>query len=154
MPTSPSEAVESGPVAGLAASASLEVTEAESAVALGTGDVPGLATPRLVALCEEACWLAVRDHLGPGRTCVGSRVRFDHLVPVPVGATVTAEAILERVEGRRLVFTVTVALHCDGRTGLVGAGRLTRVLVDRGVFLAKLTPAGGAGCGPGSAPER
>ena len=104
-----------------------------------------LATPLLVSLCEEASYQAVADRLGPGKTTVASRVQFDHLVPVPVGSTVAAEATLERVEGRRLVFTVSVTLRAGDRTGLVGAGRLTRVMVDRDVFLSRAAP-----CGPGS----
>ena len=121
----------------------LDVTDADTAVALGSGDVPVLGTPRLVALCEEASCRAVGGHLGPGRTSVASRIQFDHLAPVPVGAAVTAEATLERVEGRRLVFTVSVRLRSDAQAGLVGAGRLTRVLVDRAKFMAK---AAGASC--------
>ena len=41
--------------------------------------------------------------------------------------TVTAEATLEKVEGRRLTFTVSV----NDNRGLVAAGRVTRVVVDR-----------------------
>lgn len=137
------------PAVGASAKVSLEVTDADTAAALGTGDVAVLATPRLVALCEEASCCAVSDQLGPGRTSVASRVRFDHLVAVPTGTTVVAEATLERVEGRRLVFTVTVALHSDVRTGLVGAGRLTRVVVDRQAFLSKVQA-----CGPKDSPKR
>ncbi|MGH9087262.1 MAG: thioesterase family protein [Acidimicrobiales bacterium] len=141
--------MDGAPAAGCSAKVSLEVTDADTAAALGTGDVAVLATPRLVALCEQASCRAVRDCLGPGRTSVASRVQFDHLVPVPLGTTITAEATLERVEGRRLVFTVSVALHSDVRTGLVGAGRLTRVMVDRAAFLAKVE-----GCGQGAEPRR
>lgn len=137
------------PPVGVSARASLDVTDADTASQLGTGDVPVLATPRLVALCEEASCRAVTGHLGKVRTSVASRVQFDHLVPVPPGATVTAEATLERVEGRRLVFTVSVALGSKSRTGLIGAGRLTRVLVDRQAFLTKVTA-----CGPDSEPKR
>jgi predicted thioesterase len=50
-----------------------------------------------------------------------------------VGSTVTADAVLERVEGRRLVFTV---LATDS-VGLVGAGRVTRVVVETDQFLTK-----------------
>jgi len=100
-----------------------------------------LATPRVVALCEEASCRALEGRLGAACTSVASRVQFDHLVPVPVGATVTAEATLEKVEGRRLVFTVSVSLGASDRSVLVGAGRLTRVVVSRPAFLAK------AGCG-------
>ena len=147
MPRSSSEApakLDPGLAAGLSASVHLDVTDADTALALGSGDVPVLGTPRLVALCEEASCRAVGGHLGPGRTSVASRIQFDHLAPVPVGAAVTAEATLERVEGRRLVFTVSVRLRSDAQAGLVGAGRLTRVLVDRAKFMAK---AAGAACG-------
>jgi fluoroacetyl-CoA thioesterase len=85
--------------------------------------------------------MALDGRLGPERTSVASRVQFDHLVPVPVGSTVTAEATLEKVEGRRLVFTISVELEADDRAALVAAGRLTRVVVHRPAFLAK------AGCG-------
>lgn len=132
----------------MTAKVSLEVTDADTAPALGTADVAVLATPRLVALCEQASWEAIRESLGPERTSVASRVQFDHLVPVPTGTTVTAEATLDRVEGRRLVFTVSVALRSAER-GLVGAGRLTRVMVHRDAFLAKV-----AACGQPAAPER
>jgi fluoroacetyl-CoA thioesterase len=61
------------------------------------------------------------------------RVQLDHLIPVPVGLTVLAEATLERVEGRRLTFTVSV----NNERGLVAAGKVTRVLVHRQRFLDK-----------------
>lgn len=128
--------------AGLCASVALTVSDADTAMSLRTGDVPVLGTPRLVALCEEASYRALDGRLGPECTSVASRVQFDHLVPVPVGSTVTAEATLEKVEGRRVVFTVSVALDARDRAALVAAGRLTRVVVQRSAFLAK------AGCGP------
>jgi predicted thioesterase len=92
-----------------------------------------LATPRLISLCEEATVVAVAGVLGAGRTSVGVRVQFDHLAPVRVGSQVTAEAVLEKVEGRRLTFTVSAT----DAAGLVGAGRVTRVVVDIEGFLAK-----------------
>ena len=122
---------------GMSASVSLTVSESDTALSLRSGDVPVLATPRLVALCEEASCQVLDGRLGPGRTSVASRIQFDHLVPVPVGAKVTAEATLEKVEGRRLVFTISVTLDAHDRPALVGAGRLTRVAVDRPAFLAK-----------------
>ncbi len=109
------------------------VAEADTALAMRSGDVPVLGTPRLVALCEEAACRAVAGKLGEHKTSVGVQVQFDHLAPVQVGSEVTAEATLEKVEGRRLVFTVTAADHA----GLVGAGRMVRVVVDEQSFLAK-----------------
>ncbi len=118
---------------GLTGKATMKVTPADTAPAMSCGAVEVLATPRLVALCEEACCAAVSGALPPPKTTVGVRVQLDHLTPIQVGSTVTAEATLERVEGRRLVFTVSAS--DDG--GLVAAGRMTRVAVETALFLAK-----------------
>ncbi|HLM64535.1 MAG TPA: hotdog domain-containing protein [Acidimicrobiales bacterium] len=116
---------------GLAAAISLEVGDGDTALALRSGEVPVLATPRLIALCEEASMRAVASMVPPGHTTVGMRVQFDHLAPSAIGAHVTAEATLEKVQGRRLTFTVSAS---DER-GLVAAGKVTRVVVDVDRFL-------------------
>ncbi len=121
------------PRPGLTGTAHLEVTEHDTATALRSGDVDVLATPRVVALAEEAAVRAVADALTPGTTTVGYRVQLDHLAPTLPGSTVQAEATLETVEGRRLTFRVAVT---DGR-GLVAAGRITRVSVERTRFMEK-----------------
>lgn len=118
---------------GLTGKTSAVVGNADTARAMGTGEVEVLATPRLIALCEEACCRALAGSLEPPQTSVGVRVQLDHLAPVRVGATVAAEATLERVEGRRLVFAVSAF----DSAGLVAAGRMTRVVVDTASFLAK-----------------
>lgn len=118
---------------GLSAVVRLTVAPSDAADALGTGSVPVLATPRLIALCEEATCLALSGALPDGCTSVAGRVQFDHLTPVRIGSVVTAEATLERVEGRRLVFTVSAI----DASGLVGAGRITRVVVREQPFLDK-----------------
>jgi len=115
----------------LAAAISLEVGDGDTALALRSGEVPVLATPRLIALCEEASMRAVASMVPPGHTTVGMRVQFDHLAPSAIGAHVTAEATLEKVQGRRLTFTVSAS---DER-GLVAAGKVTRVVVDVDRFL-------------------
>jgi fluoroacetyl-CoA thioesterase len=120
---------------GLAATAELVVSDADTAAMLGTGDVPVLATPRVVRLAEQATVLAVRGTLAEGTTTVGYRVQLDHLAPTAVGGRVLAEAMLETVAGRRLTFRVSVS---DGH-GLVAAGRVTRVVVERARFLEKAT---------------
>ena len=95
-----------------------------------TGDVPVLATPRVVTLAEEATVQAVDGELAEGTTSVGYRVQLDHLAPTAVGGHVRAEATLEAIEGRRLTFRVSVS---DGH-GLVAAGRITRVIVETRPF--------------------
>ena len=118
---------------GLTATTTMIVSDADTAVAFRSGDVPVLATPRVVSLAEEASVQAVAGALGEGQTTVGYRVQLDHLAPTAVGGRVDAEATLETVESRRLTFRVSVN---DGR-GLVAAGRITRVVVERSRFLEK-----------------
>ena len=118
---------------GLHGSAKLIVSDDDTAVAMRSGEVPVLATPRVIALCEEAAMAAVADQLPAGQTTVGMRVQIDHLAPTSIGSSVAAEATLERVEGRRLTFTVTANDHC----GLIAAGKVTRVVVETDRFLEK-----------------
>ena len=118
---------------GLHGSAKLVVSHEDTAVALRSGEVPVLGTPRVIALVEEAAMTAVGEHLPAGQTTVGMRIQVDHLAPTNVGSSVAAEATLERVEGRRLTFTVSVTDHC----GLVAAGKVTRVVVETERFLDK-----------------
>jgi fluoroacetyl-CoA thioesterase len=118
---------------GLHGSAKLVVSHEDTAVALRSGEVPVLGTPRVIALAEEAAMVAVADRLPPGQTTVGMRVQVDHLAPTNVGSSVAAEATLEKVEGRRLTFTVSVTDH----GGLVAAGKVTRVVVETERFLDK-----------------
>jgi len=109
------------------------VTDSDTAIAFGSGEVPVLATPRVIALVEEATVQALKGHLAEGETSVGVRVQVEHISPTPVGADIRAEAHLEKVEGRRLVFKVSAR---DDR-GLVAAGKVTRVAVDIERFLEK-----------------
>lgn len=111
----------------------MTVSASDTAIALRSGSVPVLATPRLVALCERAAVEAVEGLLEEGATTVGMRVQFDHLMPTSVGMPLTVEATLEKVSGRRLTFTVSATDH----RGLVGAGKVTRVIVDVERFLEK-----------------
>jgi fluoroacetyl-CoA thioesterase len=116
---------------GLTAAVELVVTEADTAIAMRSGSVPVLATPRLIALCEEASVAALAGSLAPGQTSVGTKVQIDHLAATAVGQTVRAEASVEKINGRRVIFTVSVN---DAR-GLVAVGRVTRVVVDLERFL-------------------
>lgn len=116
---------------GLSSRIELVVTDADTAIALRSGDVPVLATPRVVALCEEATVEAARGHLPEGQTSVGHTIQLDHVAPSRVGTRVAAEATLQKVNGRRLTFTVSVT----DDNGLVAAGIVTRVVVDVDRFL-------------------
>jgi predicted thioesterase len=117
---------------GVTGSATLTVGEADTAIALGSGDVPVLATPRLVALLEEAAVASIAGDLGHGETSVGTRVSIDHLAASFVGASVIARAEVIEADGRAVSFRLTA--HEGDR--LVATGDHTRVVVDRSRFLA------------------
>jgi len=113
----------------------LHVTESDTARAVGSGDLPVLGTPRLIALAEQATVAAAAELLAAGQTTVGTRIRFDHLYPTAVGGSVTVGAELAHRDDRLLRFTV--AAH-DGDGRLVGEGEITRVIVNAERFMAKL----------------
>jgi predicted thioesterase len=118
---------------GLRGTATRGVRADDTAKALGSGDFDVLGTPRLIALCEEATMSALTDQLDADSSSVGMRIRVDHLQPTPVGASVTADAVLDKIDGRRLTFTVSVS----DSGGLVAAGKITRAVIDRASFMAK-----------------
>ena len=121
--------------------ASEVVTESDTAARVGSGDVPVLATPALLALLEAACCDAVAGHVDPGRTTVSTRVQLEHLVASPPGSRLTAHARLAHVDGRHLRFEV---LAEDDTGRLVGHGQVTRRIVDRATFLERAGQSGSA----------
>ena len=121
----------------LSASLTFTVTDDDTAVALGSGSLPVLATPRLLAWCEAATCAAVEPGLAPGQTSVGTRVALEHLAASPVGARVKVNASASYVDGRLHRFTVS-ARHLDGPPKVVGSGEVTRVVVDAARFLGRL----------------
>ncbi|MEU5528125.1 hotdog domain-containing protein [Micromonospora chersina] len=118
---------------GLTARVELTVTETDTAQAVGSGDVPVLGTPRVLALAEAATVAATATRLPSGSTTVGTRVELEHRAATPVGRTVAARAELVKVDGRRLTFEVIVT---DGNE-VVATGRVERALVDRQRFVER-----------------
>ena len=118
---------------GLRSSVRIVVADSDTAIAMGSGDVPVLGTPRLLALAEAASVAAVQPSLDPGQTSVGTSAVLEHKRASPLGADVTVEAELIEVDLRRLVFTFT-ARQDDL---IVGAGTMERVIVDRDRFIAR-----------------
>ena len=124
-------------VPGLVGTVDLVVGDADTAVAIGSGDVPVLATPRLIALFEAAAVAAVAGELPGGATTVGTKVDLAHLVATPPGDRVVCRAELGAVDGRRLTFT----LEASDDRAVVARGSHERVVVDRASFLARLDSA-------------
>jgi predicted thioesterase len=116
------------------------VTDADTAVAVGSGSLPVLATPRLLAWCEAATCAAIDPALAPGETSLGTRVQLEHLAPSAVGQEVEVTARLAYADGRLRRFSVAARnLGPDGPGKLVGSGEVTRVVVDGERFLARIS---------------
>jgi predicted thioesterase len=110
---------------------SFTVGEADTARALGSGDVAVLATPRALAWLEAATVAAVAAALDPAETTVGTEVELSHLLPTPIGARVAVTAMVREVAGRRVTFQVA-ATNPDGATAL--RGQIVRARVARSRF--------------------
>ena len=125
---------------GLTHTSVLTVSDAHTAQAMGSGDMPVLATPVMIALMENAAMLAVDQELPEGLTTVGSGVDVTHLKPSPLGAEIIATAELTEIDGHRLTFRV-VAMQLtpsgEEKEVVVGEGTHVRYIVDRDRFLAK-----------------
>ena len=111
-----------------------EVTGADTAASVGSGDVPVLATPRLIAWLEAATVHAAAPFTEPGQTTVGTAVRIEHRRASKVGATVEVVAGPPTVAGRRLTFQVRAV---DDAGQLVATGEIDRAIVDREQFLGR-----------------
>ncbi len=119
---------------GLTHTSQLTVTEAVTAIEMGSGDLPVLATPSMMALMENAAMLAVAPHLPEGSTTVGGHISASHIKPTPVGETVTATATVTKVDGKKIEFDVKA--HCGDI--LLGEGSHLRFIVDREKFMSRL----------------
>ncbi len=121
-------------VTGLKYTSETTVREENTAVALGSGNLPVFATPAMVALMENAAMNAVAQELETGSTTVGGLIETSHLAPSPLGATVRATAELIQIDGRKLTFTVK-AFQVEK---MIGEGRHVRFIVDKEKFISKL----------------
>lgn len=119
---------------GLKHTTELTVTDAVTAIQVGSGDMPVLATPMMMAIMENAAMLAVRDELPEGCTTVGGHIASSHLKPSRVGDVVRAEAEVTKVDGKKIEFKV--AAYAGDI--LLGEGTHLRFIVDRERFMSKL----------------
>jgi fluoroacetyl-CoA thioesterase len=117
---------------GRTATREFVVSEADTAATVGSGSLPVLGTPILLAWCEATTCAAL--DLPDGSTSVGTRVSLEHLAASPVGAAVSVTAAVAYADGRLVRFTV------EARSGekLLGTGEVTRVVVDAERFMSRL----------------
>lgn len=127
-----------GLAVGLRATVRAAVTDADTAEAMGSGTLPVLATPRLLALAEAATVAAVAPHLDGGLTTVGTAASLEHRKASPLGAEIVVEAELTEVDGRRLVFGFIARAGDSAAELVVGAGTVERVVLNQERFLARV----------------
>ncbi len=119
---------------GLKHTSEITVTEAVTAIKMGSGDMPVLATPAMMALMENAAMLAVASELPEGSTTVGGHIDSSHLKPSKIGDKVSATAVVTKVDGKKIEFKVSAY---SGDT-LLGEGTHLRFIVDKERFMSKL----------------
>ena len=118
---------------GMTGEVSLVVGEQDTATVMGSGTVPVLATPRMVALMEEAAWTAIQEGLEEDQASVGISMNVSHVAATPVGMAVTARAEVTAVEGRKVSFLLKV---WDAK-GPIGEGTHQRAVVSEEKFVRK-----------------
>ena len=119
---------------GLKYTSELTVSESVTAIQMGSGDMPVLATPAMMALMENAAMLAVKDELPEGCTTVGGHIESSHLKPSKIGDKVTTTAEVTKINGKKIEFKVAAY---SGET-LLGEGTHLRFIVDKEKFMSKL----------------
>ena len=139
---------------GLKHTSELTVTDDVTAITVGSGDMPVLATPMMMALMENAAMLAVKNELPEGSlrakrtsssgTTVGGHIESSHLKPSKIGEVVRPVAEVTKVlceqsdqgraDGKKIEFKVAAY---SGNT-LLGEGTHLRFIVDREKFMSRL----------------
>lgn len=119
---------------GLKHTSEITVTDAVTAIKIGSGDMPVLATPAMMALMENAAMLAVASELPESSTTVGGHIESSHLKPSKIGDKVSATAEVTKIDGKKIEFKVSAY---SGET-LLGEGTHLRLIVDKERFMSKL----------------
>ncbi|MCL2573531.1 MAG: thioesterase family protein [Defluviitaleaceae bacterium] len=110
------------------------VEERDTAAFMGSGTVQVFATPAMILLMELAARNAVQSDLPDGSTTVGTLVNIQHMAATPLGAKVSATAILKQIDGRKLTFDI----EASDKNGIIGKGVHERAIIDVERFMAKL----------------
>ena len=115
-------------------SVTMTVTENDTALAMKSGSLKVLATPRLVALVEEAASTSAENFLPADYTSVGTSLTVNHVAPTPIGSIVRADVELVEIDGRKLIFKVSAVDNVKE----IFNGRHERFIVNREKFLSKV----------------
>ena len=109
------------------------VREEDTAKAFGSGELEVLATPRMIALMEEASYKCVSADIEKGSSTVGTYLDVKHLAATPVGMKVRVESEITEVDGRKIVYSV----RAYDEAGIIGEGKHERFIIFSEKFVAK-----------------
>ena len=105
------------------------VTENDTASKLGSGNLDVFSTPMMIALMENTSKSCVDLHLP-----YGIEVNVKHLKASAVGMKIRCEALLAKVEGKRLFFNV----QAWDESGKIGEGTHVRYIVNSDDFMKRV----------------
>ena len=121
-------------IVGSSGTAKTVVSNKNTAKAVGSGNLDVFSTPMMIALMEEAACNCISDAMEPGQSSVGTQISVAHLAASPIGAEITAKAVIDEINERKIMFTVTAY---EGEKE-IGNGTHTRFIIDVEKFISKL----------------
>lgn len=121
-------------VPGIRLTITRTVGAGDTASVYGSGLLDVLSTPAMIAFMEQTAMKAVEACLNDGEGTVGTEVSVKHIKATRVGQDVTCTAVLQEVNGKRLLFHVE-ASDDDGK---IGEGMHERFIIENEKFMAKI----------------
>jgi len=112
----------------------IQVSENQTALYLGSGSLPVFGTPALIALMENTSMKLLTD-LPTGSSSVGISMNMKHTKASLVGAEIQCTATIIAIEGRKYTFRLEAT---DKAGDSIGAGTHERVVVDIAKFMNKI----------------
>lgn len=110
-----------------------KVSQNDTAIKMGSGDLEVYATPSMIALMENTAKSLVINELPQGYTTVGIEMNVKHVKSSPVGANITCKVVLTKIDRKKLFFDV----EAKDDKGVIGSGSHIRYIVNSNDFMEK-----------------
>lgn len=110
------------------------VKESETADAVGSGGLPVLSTPHMIAYMENTAMSLMASELNENDTSVGVEINVKHLAPTALNKVVSVKAKETDRSGK--VFTYEIEAYVDEE--LIGTATHKRAIVDKDKFMSKV----------------
>ena len=119
---------------GLSFEQSITVETKDTAKTWGSGNLDVFATPAMVGLMENTALKCIAEYIEEGNDTVGIEINTQHTKATKVGMTVTCQANLINVDGRKLSFDI----KAWDEVGDIGFSKHTRFIIETEKFLKRL----------------